>query len=95
MLCASGTHNYGMFALDIRTEKRASRYFGHGAHVSGFSTTPADANLFLTSCYDGGTRLYDVRCAVPSITLSSGQEQVNSSVLFASGGGLCEFPVVT
>lgn len=95
MLCTPGMHTYGVFALDIETGKRASRYYGHGAHVSGFSTTPNDPNVFLTSCHDGGTRLYDVRCAVPSITLSSGQEEANSSVLSASGGGLCEFPVVS
>lgn len=52
--------------------KTTMRFIGHGAYVNGLSTSPGDAQSFLTTCNDGVARLFDTRDPLPQISLDCG-----------------------
>ncbi|KAF8311616.1 hypothetical protein DL93DRAFT_2083107 [Clavulina sp. PMI_390] len=83
--------DYSVFGLDLVTGKRQNRYLGHGGSVSQISTLSQNNNAFLSSCGDGAARLYDVRLSTPVMTMSTTEENLDSSVLVSSGGGLYAF----
>ncbi|KAF8962735.1 hypothetical protein BDZ97DRAFT_1090029 [Flammula alnicola] len=80
---------YHCHALDLEARgKVVSRYLGHGGSVDGFSTSPADPNVFLTWCSDGFARLYDIRQVLPVITMASAKipDDLPAAVLAHSDG---------
>ncbi|KAF8311600.1 hypothetical protein DL93DRAFT_2168931 [Clavulina sp. PMI_390] len=91
MVVFTGDEQYSVFGLDLVTGKRRNRYLGHGACVSQISTLAQDSAVFLSSCYDGAARLYDVRMSTPVMTMSTTEEKLGSSVLVSSGAGLYAF----
>lgn len=66
-------HRYYCLALDLEYGgKTAARYLGHGGDASYISTSAADPNAFVTACSDGFVRLFDVRHALPVLTMDNG-----------------------
>ena len=60
---------YGCVALDLEHGGAvASRYLGHSGTITELSTSPEDANIFLTAAGDGYVRLYDRRRPLPGLT---------------------------
>ncbi|KAH9479827.1 hypothetical protein JR316_0008422 [Psilocybe cubensis] len=94
MLCGSdvGTSEvYHCHAFDIEAGGKAvARYLGHAGLVRGFSTSPAaDPNVFLTSCDDGHSRLYDTRRSLPVLTIAAedaSEAPMNSALLVYPDG---------
>lgn len=85
-------HPHAVFGLDLETGQRASQYFGHGGFTSSFSTLPSEPHIFLTSCFDGAARLYDIRLPTAVNTLYIATDKLHSSRLVSSGGSLCRPP---
>jgi hypothetical protein len=76
MLCSSdgrSADQYSCIVLELESGKTIGRFLGHGADVSGYSTSESDPNVFLTACNDGYARLYDVRHPLPALTLNAGK----------------------
>ncbi|KIY73914.1 hypothetical protein CYLTODRAFT_364902 [Cylindrobasidium torrendii FP15055 ss-10] len=68
--------------------KVGTKFIGHAELPFRFSTNPEAApNQFVTGCEDGHIRLWDVRQALPVLTLAAG-ERSNPSVAFAHPGGV-------
>jgi WD40 repeat protein len=82
--------SYSCLSVDLAAGYAVTnRYLGHGGNVHCFSTSPADANSFLTACSDGIIRLFDVRENLPrlSIDVGAGNESI-SSALYVHVDGL-------
>lgn len=47
------------FELDLTKGQKRMQFFGHSGDVTGLSTAEGLAIVFLTTCSDGSTRLYD------------------------------------
>ncbi|TCD63391.1 hypothetical protein EIP91_005599 [Steccherinum ochraceum] len=52
--------------------KPTTRFLGHGAYVTQFSSSSEDQNHFLTACNDGVARLFDIRQPLPQISFDCG-----------------------
>ncbi|KAG6825489.1 hypothetical protein H0H93_000620, partial [Arthromyces matolae] len=50
-----------------------TRYLGHGDEIAAFSTSSGDPNVFVTGCWDGYARLFDVRVPLPTMTFNVGR----------------------
>ena len=69
--------------------KPITRFIGHGGFINGFSTSPEDAQSFLTTCDDGVVRLYDVRQPLPQISFDSGSSDESvSAALYVHVDGI-------
>lgn len=81
---------YSCWATDLECGlKPVTRYLGHGAYMTGFSTSQEDPNCFLTTCKDGVARLYDVREPLPRIAFNCGRsKEILRSALYILVEGL-------
>ncbi|PPQ65280.1 hypothetical protein CVT26_000240 [Gymnopilus dilepis] len=66
------SQRFSCFGIDLEAGGSVTtRYLGHGGDVAGFSTSQTDPNVFLTWSNDGHARLFDVRHALPVLTIAS------------------------
>lgn len=64
---------YSCVNVDLEHDgKTVVKYLGHGGGVNQISTSPGDPNVFLSASDDGFARLFDVRRALPVLTLKAG-----------------------
>ncbi|KAJ7161926.1 hypothetical protein C8R43DRAFT_1063191 [Mycena crocata] len=95
MLCTSDPHDiydrdYSFVSLDLEHGGRTvARYFGNGGGIGDISTSPGDANAFLTGASDGHARLYDARIPLPVMTFCAGTgDEDCGGVLLAHPDGI-------
>ncbi|KAJ7500633.1 hypothetical protein B0H11DRAFT_785998 [Mycena galericulata] len=93
MLCGTDTSkskDYSCISVDLEHGgKTVARYLGHGGDSRAFSTSGADANVFLTAASDGHARLYDHRTPLPVLSLRAGSgEDDCAGVVLAHPDGI-------
>ncbi|KAJ7510942.1 hypothetical protein B0H11DRAFT_1035607 [Mycena galericulata] len=83
MICGSDpkkSGDYSCIALDLEHGgATGARYLGCAGEIANISTSNADPSVFVTAADDGYARLYDVRCLLPVLSLSSGLSENSCS----------------
>ncbi|CAE7057697.1 unnamed protein product [Rhizoctonia solani] len=72
---ASGHMEHSCIAVDLEHGgKTITRYRGHSGYISNVSISTADPRVFLTSCWDGYARLFDVRRPQAALQFAVGKK---------------------
>jgi len=66
----SGHPDASIHLFDLRTAAAVRHFMGHTKYVSQVKFSPATSNLFVSSCYDGTVKLWDLRSDVPLNTMN-------------------------
>lgn len=76
----------GLASVDLETQQAASRYVGHGGHVSCIATSEGDPSTFMTAATDGVVRLYDARAPAPVLDVFHNDEFIDTALYEHIGG---------